>query len=1145
LYGTILKTGDGGMSWTPRLPGISQAIRGVVTLDSRHAVAVGDQGIVLRSDDGGDSWSKLSDSSANLNGVLLLGQGRLLAVGSQIRLSVDGGQSWQQVPALSTSLSFNAAALAADGSIYTVGPYGIIARGTDGGRLWLPISSPRLHAMAFAGARHGIVVGDFGTIIGTTDGGRTWSAEDSHVSRSLLAVALSGTDHAVAVGEQGTMLISRGAGEDWIGRQGGTGDLLDVTFADDRHAFAVGLGAPVLESADGAVTWSARREFTQGGRSIAFLDRQHGFLVPVDDKSFLWTTDAGSAWSSGSLPEAVKLIPLVRRVPLTRGQSGEYALVTRDDQLKTHNGTEWVPLSIAAQPLLKQVSAASFGDADHGIALGQAGTALRSEDGGKTWTGVAGFTTLNLTGIRFTNESHAVAIAQGRVFLTSDAGQTWAPVSYQRYPSPWLWIATLGLLAVPVVVFRRRSSASAAIEAPPSVTDAAVSDSPIGWRDPDALGLKEIARGLSRFIRNQRTQPPLTIGITGEWGSGKSSLMNLLKEDLQRYGFRPVWFNAWHHQSGENLLASLLSNIHAQGIPSWLTLAGIDFRMSLLEVRLRRFWLRLSITLLALIIAFYTYDILGMNAVKLWQTLTSNGPLSLEHLGAATGLLSLIAAAVTPIVAAIRVVSAFGLRPGKLIASVATMHDDETAHLQPGARYRFAREFHDFACALEPRTLVIFIDDLDRCRPANVIEVLEAVNFLISSGPCVVVLGMARRWVEACVGQAFQELATAGADAPSDEAPRPDSTTTPPAEEANREQRQFARNYLEKLLNIEVRIPKLTEQAAETVLRSGDVVLQDDHVRVRRFLARVAPVAAVLVVAGCIYWIGYEASKGLQELNSVIEAHTAASQTPAVTTVPSLAAANLTHAAGQVVAPASERDDGPADVEAPSAPVSAGWYLGAGLPALLGVCALIAVILLVRRQVRTDDSQNFRRALAVLRPWILLGGDSPRSLKRFLNSLRYIAMRFRQEVDPPTLWERSLDRAQRLFSGEPLQSTPVPPRVLLEEPLLVALAAIYRCKESWLDVRKRMLDISTIDSLLIHDMPDRFADVLERKRAAARLVNSLTEFNAAFPNTPLFQDEMQDRRYFVAFCDVVAMQAAEPEPLRPETPSPPVQLRPT
>jgi hypothetical protein len=210
-------------------------------------------------------------------------------------------------------------------------------------------------------------------------------------------------------------------------------------------------------------------------------------------------------------------------------------------------------------------------------------------------------------------------------------------VVYRRYPSPWLWVATLALLTVPVVVFRRRSSPSAAIQAQPCVADAAISDSPIGWRDPDAIGLKEIARGLSRFIRNQRTQPPLTIGVTGEWGSGKSSLMNLLKEDLQRYGFRPVWFNAWHHQSGENLLASLLANIHAQAIPAWLTLAGIDFRLSLLSVRLRRFWLRLSITFVAIVITFYTYDILGANAVTLWEELTSNKPLGLGHLGAATG----------------------------------------------------------------------------------------------------------------------------------------------------------------------------------------------------------------------------------------------------------------------------------------------------------------------------------------------------------------------------------------------------------------------------------------------------------------------------------------------------------------------------
>jgi len=48
--------------------------------------------------------------------------------------------------------------------------------------------------------------------------------------------------------------------------------------------------------------------------------------------------------------------------------------------------------------------------------------------------------------------------------------------------------------------------------------------------------------------------------------------MNLLMADLKEYRFRPVWFNAWHHQKEEHLLASLLENIKSQAIPHWWTL---------------------------------------------------------------------------------------------------------------------------------------------------------------------------------------------------------------------------------------------------------------------------------------------------------------------------------------------------------------------------------------------------------------------------------------------------------------------------------------------------------------------------------------------------------------------------------------------
>ena len=94
-----------------------------------------------------------------------------------------------------------------------------------------------------------------------------------------------------------------------------------------------------------------------------------------------------------------------------------------------------------------------------------------------------------------------------------------------------------------------------------------VSDRALESASEDVLSFNAIALGLSRFLRNENTKPPLTIAITGEWGTGKSSLMNLLRADLRSYKFRPVWYNAWHHQKEEHILASLLENIILQAVP--------------------------------------------------------------------------------------------------------------------------------------------------------------------------------------------------------------------------------------------------------------------------------------------------------------------------------------------------------------------------------------------------------------------------------------------------------------------------------------------------------------------------------------------------------------------------------------------------
>ncbi|GAK75584.1 hypothetical protein JCM19296_1176 [Nonlabens ulvanivorans] len=65
---------------------------------------------------------------------------------------------------------------------------------------------------------------------------------------------------------------------------------------------------------------------------------------------------------------------------------------------------------------------------------------------------------------------------------------------------------------------------------------------------PDQLGIDAYKNGLTNFINTAQT-PPLTIAIQGEWGSGKTSLMNSVKHDLcdSSDNFQAIWVNTWEY----------------------------------------------------------------------------------------------------------------------------------------------------------------------------------------------------------------------------------------------------------------------------------------------------------------------------------------------------------------------------------------------------------------------------------------------------------------------------------------------------------------------------------------------------------------------------------------------------------------------
>jgi len=85
-------------------------------------------------------------------------------------------------------------------------------------------------------------------------------------------------------------------------------------------------------------------------------------------------------------------------------------------------------------------------------------------------------------------------------------------------------------------------------------------DIPVTLIDNDILEVKVYVESLSDFILGCST--PMTIAIQGDWGSGKTSMMNMIRQHIETKVV-PIWFNTWQYSQFEMasyLSVSLLAN---------------------------------------------------------------------------------------------------------------------------------------------------------------------------------------------------------------------------------------------------------------------------------------------------------------------------------------------------------------------------------------------------------------------------------------------------------------------------------------------------------------------------------------------------------------------------------------------------------
>ncbi|PTT75063.1 hypothetical protein DBR42_29740, partial [Pelomonas sp. HMWF004] len=109
----------------------------------------------------------------------------------------------------------------------------------------------------------------------------------------------------------------------------------------------------------------------------------------------------------------------------------------------------------------------------------------------------------------------------------------------------------------------------------------------------DRLGVGSEAAAFARLMLDKDVKPPLSIGLLGDWGSGKSFFIEQIKKHIGQLlaEGRPelhasvvqIEFNAWH-ASDANLWASLVTNIFDQ---IWRTVSATDEAVDPAEARAR------------------------------------------------------------------------------------------------------------------------------------------------------------------------------------------------------------------------------------------------------------------------------------------------------------------------------------------------------------------------------------------------------------------------------------------------------------------------------------------------------------------------------------------------------------------------------
>lgn len=483
--GTIIRTTDAGLNWIPKNAQTNGTIRSVHFVDELTGIAVGGDfngtGFILKTVDGGHTWTNLQTQiSTLLTAVQMVSENVIYCVGISGYLikSIDGGANWMQINSGTPHWLYTLHYFS-DNSGFVIGgnvSEGLINFTNNNGGSWSanPVASTQWllgstfvnDTLGFISGYNGKIIrmkhsnyipptydpwnisalnssssinyntisnftaniivaaGNNGKISRSSDGGANWSSSVVLESVEFMSSSFRNSGIGWLVGTSGKIFKSSGYGEQWEEQNSGvTTRLSGIHAISDQKAIAVGDGGVILKTTNGGSSWNIKTSGVNAAiRAVNFTDSYVGFAVGGDINSWgfvLKTTDGGENWSIlGQTPTLLTGVQMVN-------SNLAYIIGTNGFLAKTTNGgTSFTGLSAGTSHWLYSLH--FFSDGDGFVFGGNINTGLVnycSPNGG--WQSLNANASQWLFGSSFVNSSLGfIAGYNGKIYKIYRGGQT-------------------------------------------------------------------------------------------------------------------------------------------------------------------------------------------------------------------------------------------------------------------------------------------------------------------------------------------------------------------------------------------------------------------------------------------------------------------------------------------------------------------------------------------------------------------------------------------------------------------------------------------------------------------------------------------------------------------------------------------------